>query len=102
MLNQSRQIHRRLRLWLIAAAAILLFTSILEASHVHGIFTSVDDDCILCQHSVALDKLFSSPTIIALALVITAVVFSLVIQFVPSTQYRFSCIRAPPSHFHFS
>ena len=95
-----RQSTRQLRLWLIAAAAILALTSVLEAGHVHGVFTQTDDQCTLCQHSVALDKILAAPATIIIPLLLGVFAFSLIQTFIPQQASCFALIRAPPTHLH--
>jgi small-conductance mechanosensitive channel len=100
MFTFIRQSTQQLRLWLIAAAAVLALTSILEAGHVHGVFTQTDDQCTLCQHSVALDKVLSSIAIILIPLLLTVAVGSLIKRFIPAHRTHFALIRAPPAQAH--
>ena len=92
-----RQCHRNLRLWLLLAAATLALVSIIEASHVHGIFSDLDAGCALCQHNQALDKVTSSPQLL-LAPVLEATWIGLALVVVPVARpTRCTPIRAPPS-----
>jgi len=100
MFTFIRQSTRQLRLWLIAAAAMLALTSILEAGHVHGVFTQTDDQCTLCQHSVALDKVLTATTEIIIPLLFAVFAFHLVQGFIPQQASRFAPIRAPPAQLH--
>jgi hypothetical protein len=98
MFNLIRHATHRLRFWLFAAAAILLVISVIEAGHAHGIFTQVDDNCILCQHSVALDKVLINSAFISTALLFFVLVFNILLQFIPTQKQSFTLIRAPPTH----
>jgi hypothetical protein len=100
MIRFIRQSTRPLRLWLIAAAAVLLLTSVLEAGHVHGIFTQTDDQCTLCQHSVSLDKTLSTSTQIIIPLLLATLAFGLIQSFIPTLEAHFALIRAPPRSLH--
>lgn len=100
MFTLIRQSTQHLRLWLIAAAAVLALTSVLEAGHVHGVFTQADDQCTLCQHSVALDKTLTAPAQILIPLLLAVFAFSLVHVFIPKQQTHFALIRAPPAQLH--
>ena len=100
MFTFIRHHSQQLRLWLIAAAAVLALTSVLEAGHVHGVFTQADDQCTLCQHSVALDKVLTSSTEIIIPLLLAVFAFSFVQTFIPQQQIRFARIRAPPVQLH--
>jgi hypothetical protein len=99
MFNSIRQSPKKLRLWLNAVVAVLLLTSVLEAGHVHGVFTATDDNCTLCQHSIVLDK---APTTISIVFPLLLVVFAT--RHVESLIARFNIhpahIRAPPAHLH--
>lgn len=95
-----RQSTQQVRLWLIAASAILLLTSVLEAGHVHGVFTQADDQCTLCQHSVSFDKALNSPALLIIPLLLAAIAISLVESFIPTHHSRFAPIRAPPAQLH--
>jgi hypothetical protein len=95
-----RHSTHRLRVWLLAAAAILLVTSVIEAGHAHGIFTQVNDNCILCQHSVALDKVLISSAFSSIALLFFVFVFKDLPQFTPTQKHGFALIRAPPASLH--
>jgi hypothetical protein len=97
MFTYTRQATQQLRLWLIAASAVLALTSVLEAGHVHGVFTQIDDQCALCQHSVALDKALISPAQIIIPLLLAVFTLSLVQSFIAPQQTRFALIRAPPA-----
>jgi hypothetical protein len=100
MFNLIRHSTHRLRFWLLTAAAILLVISVIEAGHAHGIFTQVDDNCILCQHSVALDKVLIGSAFISTALLFFVLVFNVLPQPIPSQKNTFTLIRAPPTHLH--
>jgi hypothetical protein len=100
MFTFIRQSTQQLRLWLIALAAILALTSVLEAGHVHGVFTQADDQCTLCQHSVALDKVLTSSIQILIPLLIAVFTLNLFQTFIPQQQTRFALIRAPPAQAH--
>jgi hypothetical protein len=96
MLNLIRHSTHRLRFWLLAAAAILLITSVIEASHVHGIFSQADDNCILCQHTVALDKVLVGAALINECLLFSVLAFTVLNHFTPRLKQHFALIRAPP------
>ena len=100
MIRFIRQSTRTLHIWLIAAAAVLLLTSVLEAGHVHGVFTQTDDQCALCQHSVSLDKTLGTPTQIIIPLLLTALAIGLIQSFIPTLEAHFAPIRAPPLSLH--
>ncbi|WP_189420695.1 hypothetical protein [Cellvibrio zantedeschiae] len=97
MFTVIRQSTRQLRLWFIAAAAVLALTSVLEAGHAHGVFTQADDQCALCQHSVSLDKLLGSPALILIPLLVAATLSTSITRFVPRLKSRLALIRAPPA-----
>lgn len=92
-----RQSTKQLRLWLLAAAAMLLLTSIIEAGHIHGTFVDTDDHCILCQHSTALDKTLATANAIVIPLLLAIFVPALLAGFSPSITRHFALIRAPPA-----
>jgi hypothetical protein len=96
MSNFIRQSTKHLRLWLLAAAAMLLLTSIIEAGHIHGIFVDIDDHCVLCQHSTTLDKVLISNNIFAILSLLAIFIPALLVSFTPSITRRFAPIRAPP------
>jgi hypothetical protein len=100
MLTSIRQSTQQLRLWLIAAVAILALTSILEAGHVHGVFTQTDDQCALCQHSVALDKALTTSAEIIIPLLLAVFTFNFIQVFIPQQQRHIARIRAPPAQLH--
>ena len=96
MSNFIRQSRRYLRLWLLLAAATLALVSVIEASHVHGIFSDLDAGCALCQHNQALDKVTSSPQLL-LAPVLVAIWVGLALVPAPVNRpTRCTPIRAPP------
>jgi|GEM_PF-913384 len=96
MLKFIRHSHPRLRLWLLAAAAMLVLTSVIEAGHMHGVFTEVDDHCVLCQHSASLDKTPLTQASIALPTLIMVLGVVLLLHTVYCQQHSFTPIRAPP------
>ena len=100
MISTIRYSLKHLRLWLLAAAAMLLLTSVIEAGHVHGVFTQTDDQCALCQHSVSLDKTLGTPTQIIIPLLLTALAIGLIQSFIPTLEAHFAPIRAPPLSLH--
>jgi hypothetical protein len=100
MFSSIRQSTQRIRLWLIAAAAILALTSVLEAGHVHGVFTQTDDQCTLCQHSVSLDKPLNSSLVVLIPLLLSVAFSSALILFIPQSTSCFALIRAPPVQLH--
>ena len=57
MLRFIRHSTQKLRIWLTAAAIVLLLTSVLEAGHGHGVFVPADDTCAICQQFVSVDKI---------------------------------------------
>ena len=91
-----RHSTHRFRAWFIAIAAMLFITSILEAGHVHGVFTPEDDHCTLCQHSIALDKTLLSSSCFILPLLLTILAYIDYTHFTPALSHRFALIRAPP------
>ncbi|HOY22535.1 MAG TPA: hypothetical protein PK002_05240 [Cellvibrio sp.] len=100
MFRFIRQSTPKLRLWLIAAAAVLLLTSVLEAGHGHGVFVPADDTCAICQQVSGLDKtLFSklAPVLIVLA---AALPLNFSVSASPHIATPFTHIRAPPTQFH--
>jgi len=96
MSNIIRHSTHRFRAWFIVIAAILLVTSILEAGHVHGVFTPEDDHCTLCQHSIALDKTLLSSSSFIVPLLLTTLAYIGYTHFTPALAHRFALIRAPP------
>jgi hypothetical protein len=100
MFTFIRQSSQQLRLWLIAAAAVLALTSVLEAGHVHGVFTQADDHCTLCQHSVALDKILNTANVLVIPLLLASFVVSLAESFISTQNVHFARIRAPPAQLH--
>lgn len=100
MFKLIRQSSQQLRLWLIAAAAVLALTSVLEAGHVHGVFTHADDQCTLCQHSVALDKILTAAVQMLIPLLLGGLALSFAQTFVPQQHSLFALIRAPPAQLH--
>lgn len=96
MLNFIRQSHRKLRPWLLTAAAILLFVSVIETGHAHGTLSDLDTVCALCQHGQTLANLPA-----AVALCFAPLLFATWIGFAPllaPTRRPARCtpIRAPP------
>ncbi len=100
MFNLTRHSIHRLRLWLIAAAAILLITSVLEAGHVHGIFAEADAHCTLCQQSVALDKFLSNDIYVVAPLLLSLFTLTLHTRITSRGCIHFALIRAPPIALH--
>ncbi len=100
MFTSIRQSSGKLRLWLLAAAAILFLTSVLEAGHAHGVVTAADDNCILCQHSVALDKVLNSAISIVITLLLAVLVLSHTEAFIACSTIHSAHIRAPPVQLH--
>lgn len=100
MLNFIRQSTQQLRLWLIAAAAVLALISVLEAGHVHGVFSQTDDHCTLCQHSVALEKILNSASFMVIPVLLASFAISSVERFISIQRSHFALIRAPPTQLH--
>ncbi|RYY73720.1 MAG: hypothetical protein EOO52_17075 [Gammaproteobacteria bacterium] len=100
MFLSIRQSPKRLRLWLVTAAVVLLLTSILEAGHGHGVFTAPDDNCILCQHSVALDKILTQSVLIVIPLLLLVFASSYRDLLIPQLKVCSTHIRAPPVQLH--
>ena len=100
MFNFIRQSPKKLRLWLLAAGAVLLLTSVLEAGHVHGVFSANDDTCTLCQHSVALGKALNSITSIVIPVQLAVFVISRIESISSHSNIHPAHIRAPPAQLH--
>jgi len=100
MFRFIRQSTIKLHPWLIAAAAILLLTSILEAGHGHGVFVPADDSCAICQQVISFDKALISKLAPALLFLIAALSPSFSIFTSPRIATPFAHIRAPPTQFH--
>src|SRR6478735_1496868 len=93
-----RQSTKQLRLWLLAAAAVLLFTSIIEAGHIHGTFVDTDDTCVLCQHSTTLDEVLISTNVVVILFLLATFTSALSAGFTPGITRPFALIRAPPAY----
>ena len=100
MFTYTRQLSARLRLWLIAAVAVLLFTSVLEAAHVHGVFTELNDHCSLCQHTPSLDKSLTNERLSIQLLLTVFIALGFIAGAVPHIYCHFALSRAPPLHLH--
>lgn len=100
MFNIPRHSLHRLRLWLIAAAAILFLTSVLEAGHIHGVFIAGDDHCTLCHHSIALDKFLTNQIQVVTPLLLAIVTFIVHAGTIDRRCLHFALIRAPPKAHH--
>ena len=100
MINLIRQSPHRLRFWITAAAAILLLMSVLEAGHAHGVFTTQDDHCVLCQHSVALEKTLLQTHAISISFLLNFFGFAVIFLHFSDTTFSFAQIRAPPVNLH--
>ena len=100
MFTFIRQSSQKLRLWLIAVAAVVLLTSVLEAGHAHGALTATDDNCTLCQHSVALDKILNSAILTAIPLVLMTFVIGHIKFLISHVNTHPARIRAPPLQLH--
>lgn len=100
MLNNFHRLTQKIRPWLLAAAAIFALVSVLEAGHVHGVFSQADDQCTLCQHSFTLDKAANSPTYALFAVLLATVVILFIPQFRSYSTLERALIRAPPAQFH--
>jgi hypothetical protein len=97
MLRLMRQITPKLRPWLMAMAAVLLLSSVLEAGHGHGVFVPKDDTCAICQQVIGLDKTLLNtlaPILVLLVAVLTQIVS---LSASPSITTPFTHIRAPPA-----
>lgn len=100
MLRFIRHSTQKLRIWLTAAAIVLLLTSVLEAGHGHGVFVPADDTCAICQQFVSVDKILFSqqaPLVLMLAILVAS---ALSIPAIPRITTPFSHIRAPPTQLH--
>lgn len=93
-----RHSTQRCRTWLIALAAILLVTSILEAGHAHGVFSAEEDHCSLCQHAIALDKVLPDSLGFIQPLLLNTLACASYIHFTPGIDHYFALIRAPPNN----
>ncbi len=100
MFRFIRQLAPQLRPWLLAAAAILLLTSVLEAGHGHGVFVPADDTCAICQQVIGLDKILISQLVPAILLLVTTLALSPSIAASPRIATPFTHIRAPPVPLH--
>lgn len=100
MFDLIRHSHKHLRLWLLAAAAVLLLTTVIEAGHAHGIVSDLNDNCVLCQHSDVLDQQIlvgDSFTPLAFATCLICIATLFFTQLKHRETFR---IRAPPSQLH--
>ena len=91
-----RQIHPRIRLWLLAAAAVLLLTSVIEAGHAHGLVTEANDHCVLCQHSDILAQLPLTANDLPLPSLLEVALVSLIVCLTLPAVRSNTPIRAPP------
>ena len=100
MLRLIGQSIQKLRPWLMAAAVVLLLTSILEAGHGHGVFVPADDTCAICQQVIGFDKVIFSKLVPQLTLPIIVLVLTFCISTNPRSVTPFAHIRAPPAQLH--
>lgn len=100
MLKVIRQSQRHLRLWLLATAAVLLLTAVIEAGHAHGIFVPDNDHCVLCQYSSVLDQAVPTTVNLIFTLLVVGYITSCVDRLIPSSTHLLTPIRAPPTHLH--
>jgi hypothetical protein len=100
MLKFIRHSTQTLRALLIAAAAVLLLASVLEAGHGHGVFVPADDTCAICQQAIGIDKTLISQPASALLLLVTVLALGLSILASPRITTPFTHIRAPPIQRH--
>ena len=96
MFHLIRHSTQHCRTWLIALAAILLITSILEAGHAHGVFSAEEDHCAFCQHTIALDKVLTCSMAFILPLLLSLIACTRYIRVTPQPSHHFASIRAPP------
>ena len=82
--------------WQIAAILVLLLACWIEAGHVHNALVDDTQHCVLCQHTVALDKI--SPPDAQWTLPEFCPLFNafLTAEFAPAVYRHFALIRAPP------
>lgn len=83
-----------------AAAAVLLLTSVLEAGHGHGVFVPADDTCAICQQVIGFDKALISQLVPVLLLLVAALAPRFGIAANPPIAIPFTHIRAPPTQLH--
>ena len=100
MFKLIRQLTPKLRPWLMAAAAVLLLTSVLEAGHGHGVFVPADDACAICQQVIGLDKTLISQQAPLLLVLVAVLALNLSISASPLIATPFAHIRAPPTQLH--
>ena len=100
MFRFIRQSTHKLRPWLIAAAAVLLLTSVLEAGHGHGVFVPADDTCAICQQVIGFDKTLISQHVLVPVLLVAVLAISFSISASPRIAKPFAHIRAPPTQPH--
>lgn len=100
MFRFIRQSTQKLRPWLIAAAAVLLLTSVLEAGHGHGVFVPADDTCAICQQGIGLDKTLINQLVPVPLLLVAVLAISFSIFASPRITTPFAHIRAPPTQLH--
>lgn len=100
MLRFIRHSTRKLRPWLIAAAAVLLLTSVLEAGHGHGVFVPADDTCAICQQVIGFDKTLINQLVPVLLLLVAVLAPSSSVAASPRIATPFTHIRAPPTQLH--
>jgi hypothetical protein len=92
----TRKLSRHLKLWSIAAVAVLLFTAIINAGHIHSSLEEPDSGCTLCLHSVTLDKPLVGASSLPLPRPITSIITDRIDQLFSSAAIRSIAIRAPP------
>jgi len=100
MFRFIRQSTQKLRPWLIAVAAVLLLTSILEAGHGHGVFVPADDTCAICHQVIGFDKALISKLVPLLIVLLAALAFTFSISVSSCIATPFTHIRAPPTQLH--
>ena len=96
MLTFMQRSLQPLRAWLLIAALIMTFSSLIEAGHAHGVLTPINDECVLCQHWVVLDHAIVGTSAASTDLVLFANFSFYSSLFFPNIRAHLALIRAPP------